>query len=112
MRAAVVDPHHKTLCEVLKPLHHKFLLWAWRPLRPAEALFVKRCFLILTFIERLFCQLVESWDLSEHGGDEIRNVKSEAGQEFFFQWSIDLVHILRYVCEAACIEEPRRLLEG
>jgi len=41
----------------------------------------------------------------------VRDVESEAGQEFLFQWSIDLVPVLGCVCEATHVEGPRRLLE-
>ncbi len=64
VRASIVDLDSKTLREILKLFEHKFFLCAWRPLRPTGALFIKWCFLILTFIEQLFCQLIELWDLS------------------------------------------------
>ncbi len=110
-KEAWVDSHDKTLREVLKPLEHKFLLCAWRPSRPTGALFVKRCFPILTFIEHFLCQLIESWDLSEDGRDQVRDINSEAWEELFFQCVIDLVPVLGCVCEAALIKGPRRLLE-
>jgi len=110
VRASIVDPHDKTLREVLKPLEHQFIHCVGRPLRPTEALFVKRCFPILTFIEHLFCQLIELRDLFEDDEDEVRDIESEAKQKFFFQWSIDLVPVLGCVCEAARVKGPRRLL--
>ena len=35
---------------------------------------------------------------------EVRDVESEAGQEFFFQYAIELVPVFRRVCEAARVE--------
>ncbi len=43
--------------------------------------------------------------------DEIRDIDSEAWKELFFQGVIDLVPVLRCICEAARVEGPRRLLE-
>ncbi len=71
---------------------HKLFLCAWRPFCPTGALFVKWCLPTLTFIEQLFCQLIELWDLSEHDGDEVRMLRRRPGRSSSFNasstWSL------------------------
>ena len=61
------------------------------------ALFIWRCFAILTFFEPFFGQLIVLGDLFEDGEDEVRYVESEARYEFLFRCSIDLVPALQCV---------------
>jgi len=90
---------------------YKVVLFAWRSLHITRTMYVERCISLLTYVEHLLCQLIEARDLSENSVDEVKDVKSEAGQQVFFQRIVYLLPMLGCVCEAARVEGPRRLLE-
>lgn len=73
-------------------------------------MYVERCISLLTCVGHPFCQVIEARDLSQNGVNEVRDVKSEAGQQYFSQRIVHLLPLLGCVCEAARVEGLRSLL--
>ena len=102
---------YETLHEIVQPIQDEIFLGTYRPLSPTTAFGVKPGISLLISTERQLCQLVESRDMAEDGGDEVRDFDSKVWEEFFSQRIIDLPPVLGCVCEAARVERSRRLLK-
>lgn len=111
MHATFGDPRRETFHKLLQPFHDEVLLGARRPLGPTTTFCVEPGILLLTSIENRLYKLVESGDMSENGGDKVRDIDPKGWEEFFSQHIIDLLSVLGCVCKAARVEGPRRLLE-
>ena len=106
-----IRPRHETLHKIVQPIQDEIFLGTRRPLGPTTAFGVESGIFLLTSIEQQLCQLIESRDMAEDGGDEVRDIDAKGREEFFSQCIIDLPPVLGCVCEAARIERPRRLLK-
>lgn len=111
MQVTFINSDHEARHKTLKSLQYKFLLDTRRSLRSIEAVYVEWCIFFLTCIEHLLCQLIKSRDLLEDDVNEIRNIELKTWKKFFFQCVIDLISVLKCVCEIARVEESRNLLK-
>ena len=104
MHATFGDPCRETFHELLHLFQDEVLFGSRRPPSPTAALSIEPGIFLLTTIEHRLCHIVELRDMSEHGGNEVRDIDSKGWEEFFSQHIIDLLPMLGCVCEAARVK--------